>query len=326
MKTFLLLAVSVSITLAGVARAEDQDQVKQQKNRSKATQPRPNSEAGRSALQSEAGANLPSPVQPTTRTYTPVTPKTNMPRTHTKTPADVSVPNKTWQNSSNQKKDYNSTVQKKNWQIQTNPKVTSPNRDWQNDHHQNTTVQKRNWQNQNHNQNQSRHWNSVTWDEARRRHHGDHHDRHWWHSHYNRFALFWGGYYFWDSGYWYPAYGYDPAYNNYAYDEPIYGSGDLDPAQVITNVQTELQRLGYIATRSTARWDPRRAPRLRTINATAAWPSPPPLTSLPSPRSGSVNERRSFLEAARWATVVRLFSGAMDCADRRFGQCWCPND
>ena len=42
-----------------------------------------------------------------------------------------------------------------------------------------------------------------------------------------------------------PAYGYDPAYNTYAYDEPIYGYNDLDPAQVIANVQTELQRLGY---------------------------------------------------------------------------------
>jgi hypothetical protein len=83
------------------------------------------------------------------------------------------------------------------------------------------------------------------WDEARRRHYREHHDRNWWRSRFSRFALFGSGYYFWDNGYWYPAYGYDPAYNTYAYDEPIYGYGDLDPAQVIANVQTELQRLGY---------------------------------------------------------------------------------
>ena len=38
-----------------------------------------------------------------------------------------------------------------------------------------------------------------------------HHDRHWWRSHYNTtFVLFGGGYYYWDAGYWYPAYGYNP--------------------------------------------------------------------------------------------------------------------
>ncbi|MEY2482554.1 MAG: hypothetical protein QOK24_1082, partial [Verrucomicrobiota bacterium] len=58
-------------------------------------------------------------------------------------------------------------------------------------------------------------------------------------------ALFGSGYYFWDNGYWFPAYGYDNYYNSYAYDEPIYGYNDLDPTQVIASVQTELQRLGY---------------------------------------------------------------------------------
>lgn len=84
-----------------------------------------------------------------------------------------------------------------------------------------------------------------SWEEARRRHHRNHHDRSWWRSRYSRFALFGSGYYFWDSGYWYPAYGYDSRYNSYSYDEPIYGYNDLDPAQVISTVQTELQRLGY---------------------------------------------------------------------------------
>jgi hypothetical protein len=229
MKTSLLLAVSLSIALAGAARAEDQDQVKQPKNRTKTTQPaRTVTPVGPKSVQTYHQK-----VQPTARTYAPpVMPKTNMPRTYTKTPADTSARNKNWQKQDWQKNysqnnSYKPTQQKKNWQNYNNPSTTLPNRNWQN------------------NNNQNRNWNSVTWAEARRRHHRDHHDRNWWRSRYTRFALFGTGFYFWDGGYWYPAYGYDPGYNTYSYDEPIYGYNDLDPAQVITNVQTELQRLGY---------------------------------------------------------------------------------
>jgi hypothetical protein len=97
-----------------------------------------------------------------------------------------------------------------------------------------------NWQNRDSNNN-----NHYSWNEARRRHYRQHHDRNWWRSRYSRFALFGTGYYFWTNGYWYPAYGYDPGYNSYAYDEPIYGYNDMDPGQVIASVQTALQRLGY---------------------------------------------------------------------------------
>jgi peptidoglycan hydrolase-like protein with peptidoglycan-binding domain len=54
-----------------------------------------------------------------------------------------------------------------------------------------------------------------------------------------------GGYYFWDAGYWFPALGYDPLYDSYDYDGPIYTYGDLLPDQVIINVQRALQQLGY---------------------------------------------------------------------------------
>src|SRR6266513_1281570 len=43
------------------------------------------------------------------------------------------------------------------------------------------------------------------------------HDRGWWRSHYNRVVFVYGGWYYWNSGWWYPAWGYAPnAY--YAYD------------------------------------------------------------------------------------------------------------
>lgn len=85
----------------------------------------------------------------------------------------------------------------------------------------------------------------VTWHEACRRHPRHHHHRDWWRNHFTRFALFGTGYYFWDAGYWYPAYGYDLGYNTYVYQEPIYSYDDLEPGQVVANVQTELQQLGY---------------------------------------------------------------------------------
>ena len=85
-----------------------------------------------------------------------------------------------------------------------------------------------------------------SYDEARRRHDRHaRHDRSWYRNNYSRFALFAGGYYYWDRGYWYPAYGYDPSYSVYIYDEPIYGYNDLDPSQVIVNVQLQLQAAGY---------------------------------------------------------------------------------
>jgi hypothetical protein len=74
-----------------------------------------------------------------------------------------------------------------------------------------------------------------------------HHDRSWWHSNYpsTSFVLFGGGYYFWNNGYWYPAYGYDPAYSRYTYDEPIYGYNHYEPGRVISDVQHQLRREGY---------------------------------------------------------------------------------
>ena len=70
------------------------------------------------------------------------------------------------------------------------------------------------------------------------------HDRDWWRSHQSRIVFGVGGWYYWNAGYWYPAWGYDPnAY--YAYDGPIYGYNDLPPDQVIADVQEALQQQGY---------------------------------------------------------------------------------
>jgi len=70
------------------------------------------------------------------------------------------------------------------------------------------------------------------------------HDSFWWRNHYNRIVFVFGGWYFWNSGYWYPAWGYDP-YAYYFYDGPIYAYNDLPPDPVLANVQPAPQEQGY---------------------------------------------------------------------------------
>ncbi|PYK29248.1 MAG: hypothetical protein DME57_11030 [Verrucomicrobia bacterium] len=54
-----------------------------------------------------------------------------------------------------------------------------------------------------------------------------------------------GGWYYWDNSYWYPAWGYAPD-SVYYYDGPIYASNPTeDPAQVVANVQSALQQQGF---------------------------------------------------------------------------------
>ncbi|MEY2520682.1 MAG: hypothetical protein QOF24_2441 [Verrucomicrobiota bacterium] len=87
--------------------------------------------------------------------------------------------------------------------------------------------------------------NRLSFAKASGRHYRESHNRSWWRSHYPNIVLVDAGYYFWDSGYWYPAWGYDANYNTYPYDGPIYGFDGLNPDQVVADVQAQLQRDGY---------------------------------------------------------------------------------
>jgi Putative peptidoglycan binding domain len=79
-----------------------------------------------------------------------------------------------------------------------------------------------------------------------RSYHPERHDQGWYRSRYNRVELIGGGYYFWNNGYWFPAWGYSPAAEYYAYDGPIYvGQRAEPPDRVIADVQAELQQMGY---------------------------------------------------------------------------------
>ena len=82
--------------------------------------------------------------------------------------------------------------------------------------------------------------------EVFRSYHPEWHDQGWYHSHYNRVELIGGGYYFFNNGYWFPAWGYSPSAQYYAYDGPIYAGQHAEPPdKVIADVQSVLQQMGY---------------------------------------------------------------------------------
>ena len=82
--------------------------------------------------------------------------------------------------------------------------------------------------------------------EVYRSYHPERHDRGWYHQHYQRVELIAGGYYYFNNGYWYPAWGYDNGHEYYAYDAPIYvGHRSEPPDRVIADVQAALQEMGY---------------------------------------------------------------------------------
>ena len=260
MKTLLLSVLALTVAAAPVF-GEDEDQPKPPKRQAppqkqvntvpKSYTPRVQQQlnARTQALQNKPNVN---------RTYTPKTnPQNVQNRTRTFTRSDQDAPvnanskfnNQNWNRNRN-RTNTNVVNQTPNTNVQSNTNTTVRNRDWQNNpnanrnwQNNNTTVQNqantnRNWQNHNRS-------NTFTYQQARSRFDRHHHDRSWWRSRYSRIALFAGGYYYWNDGYWYPAYGYDPGYNTYAYDEPIYGYNNLDPGQVIVNVQSALQEQGY---------------------------------------------------------------------------------
>jgi hypothetical protein len=248
MKTLLLSALALAVVAAPVF-GEDQDEHKQPKKQAPAQRqvnqvpksytPKVQQQMTartQAVLQNRPNVNRTyTPQTNTSRTYTPNF--QNRTRTYTPADRDASVNGNAKLNDPNWNRYRNrpnpNVVQTPNTNVQSNTNTTVRNRDWQN-----RTNTNRNWQNYSRS-------NTFTYQQARSRFDRQHHDRRWWRSHFSRIALFAGGYYYWNDGYWYPAYGYDPYYSTYTYDEPIYGYNDLDPGQVIANVQSALQEQGY---------------------------------------------------------------------------------
>ena len=99
--------------------------------------------------------------------------------------------------------------------------------------------------NQNHRIEGAEHWQGNQY-EVFRSYHPEWHDEGWYHSHYPNVTLIAGGYYFFNNGYWFPAWGYSPSAQYYAYDGPIYvGQRAEPPDKVIADTQALLQQMGY---------------------------------------------------------------------------------
>ena len=99
--------------------------------------------------------------------------------------------------------------------------------------------------NQNHRIEGSEHWQGTQY-EVFRSYHPEWHDAGWYHSHFGNVVLIAGGYYFFNNGYWFPAWGYNPSAQYYAYDGPIYvGQHAEPPDKVIADTQALLQQMGY---------------------------------------------------------------------------------
>src|SRR5437764_14016042 len=71
-----------------------------------------------------------------------------------------------------------------------------------------------------------------------RSYHPERHDQGWYRSRYNRVELIGGGYYYWNNGYWYPAWGYNPSAAYYPYHAQVYVAQRREPPhRVIADVQ-----------------------------------------------------------------------------------------
>ena len=254
MKTLLISALAFTVVAAPVF-GEDRDEHKQPRPKNHAPAQR---QAPSAPMPKSYTPKVPQQMNPRTqavlqnkpnvnRTYTP---RTNVPKTYTPNVQNrtrtYTPPNQDAVVSPNANTKLN--TQNRNWtpnRDRTNTNVVTnqaPNTNVQSNTTRNTNVRNRDWQTRRNNNNRT---NTFTYQQARSRWSHQHHDRSWWRSHYSRISLFAGGYYFWNDGYWYPAYGYDPYYSTYAYNEPIYGYNDLEPGQVIANVQSALQEQGY---------------------------------------------------------------------------------
>jgi putative peptidoglycan binding protein len=223
----IVLVLTCCLALAGIVRAEKENNGKPKKNKAKVTQ--------QSAVNVQPGQRL--------------TPH-NAPAISNAVKAQkLSSPNNFKLNQNGQlqsKSKFQSNAQvqgKTHWskgQYQGNAQA------WQTQKftlHKNSSVPSVNFQANVH-INGAQNWRGPQYN-AFRIYASERHDRDWWRARYPRVVLVGGGYYYWNNGYWYPAWGYDPSYESYPYDGPIYGYNDLPPDQVIANVQAALQAQGY---------------------------------------------------------------------------------
>lgn len=241
MKRLSLLALLSVFALTHAALAEDQ----QQANKNKAARHAPAGRRGNAAVSVNRAVNLPHQSLQQQKARSFVRPQGNSNGAAQLRAAQIRGAMQADRHHNIRNGGHTPKVQQNfansgQQNLQNNAEIARRGRHWSNNKGNNAFANGQNARRgvRNPNFNRARWHSTLHWERNR-------HDRGWWRNHYTRFALFGGGYYYWNSGYWYPAYGYDPYFSNYSYDAPIYAYNDQDPGRVIANVQSALQELGY---------------------------------------------------------------------------------
>jgi len=237
MKRFVTLATVLLVGLASVQAAQTDDQQKKKKKKAQTTQ------AATPAAKKGATQTSNQRVSSQTTTKPHVNSQTTSSQTSNRhvssqTSSNQQVTNPYYKNKKGQSNvQANTDYNQRNTQVQTkksknknqNYVVTNNNAQWN----------KKAWK---HYQRTGNEW---SYSAAQRWNWRQRHDRNWWRQSNYRLVRYGGGYWYWNSGWWYPAYGYDPYYSHYVYDGPIFGYGYAAPGDVTAQVQRSLAQQRY---------------------------------------------------------------------------------
>jgi len=233
MKRLITLATVLLVGLASIQAAQTDDQQKKKKKKAQATQ-------ATSTQTSSRGQTSNRRVSSQTTTKPKVSAQTNKTHVSAQTSSNQQVTNRYYKNKKAQSNvAANTNYNQRNTQVvQTNKTkkgkkqtyvVTNNNAQWN----------KKAWKHY------KRTGNELSFSQAQRWNWHQRHERDWWRRNNYRLVLYGGGYWYWNSGWWYPAYGYDPYYSHYVYDGPIFGYGYAAPGDVTAQVQRSLAQQGY---------------------------------------------------------------------------------
>jgi hypothetical protein len=225
MKRLITLATALLVGLASVQAAQTDDQQKKKKKKAQTTQaatPAPKKGATQTSKKGSGTQTSNRNVQPQTsnRHVTSQTSNQQVVKKSYVKPGHSNVAANTNYNQQN--------IQRTKKSKQTNV-VTNNNAQWN----------KKAWKHY------KRTGNEWSYSAAQRWNWRAHHDRDWWRRSNYRVVRYGGGYWYWNSGWWYPAYGYDPYYSHYVYNGPIFGYGYAAPGDVTAQVQRSLAQQGY---------------------------------------------------------------------------------
>src|SRR5207249_693909 len=234
MKRFITLATVLLVGLASVQAAQTDDQQKKKKKKAQTTQATPAPKKGGTQT-SNRRVSTQTSTKPQVSSQTSKKHVTSQASSNQQVTTNRYYKNKKAQSNVAANTNYNQqntqvvqTNKSNKWKKQTNV-VANNNTQWN----------KKAWKHY------KRSGNEWSYSAAQRWNWRQRHDRNWWrHSNY-RLVRYGGGYWYWNNGWWYPTYGYDPYYSHYVYDGPIFGFGYAAPGDVTVQVQRALAQQGY---------------------------------------------------------------------------------